>query len=408
MQRVALRDVDLASFRAAVGPEGCADGACAVARGAVVQMAWEASQQLLTGTVRDSGVKPGGEIRTVSASFRASPGFPLRFREGYCSCASGHQLRARRRARARRDRRDAAARDRAGRDRGPPLRAALGAVARLAARRPAGPRPRPAPATPPRARRSRSSCPWCRNTPEPVRYPATPRTTGCTSRPPTTPSAGSSSRRGWCSRAASAAGWPATCPGPGLTTCCCATSSPPRTCACCTSSTPCTGPAPPPSATGYHTQVRLPRLRRPEVPGPVRVRVPPALAGPRPGARGRAALRLPGQAGHRAAARHGRAVPRRHHRRHHAADRPGHQDRRRRGRRAAAVHRHRGPRRRLRRPRAGRPGRARPVPARPARPIRCPRSCSSWPSPTSGSSSPRPGRPRSCPGTTRGCAARPP
>ena len=85
MQRVALRDVDLASFRAAVGPEGCADGTAAVQRGAIVQMAWEASQQLLTGTVRDAG----GEIRTVSASFRASPGFPLRFREGYCSCATG-------------------------------------------------------------------------------------------------------------------------------------------------------------------------------------------------------------------------------------------------------------------------------------------------------------------------------
>jgi hypothetical protein len=82
MQRVALRDVDLASFRAAIGPEGCADGAIAVQRGAVVQMAWEASQQLLTGTVREKG-----GIRTVSASFRASPGFPLRFREGYCSCS---------------------------------------------------------------------------------------------------------------------------------------------------------------------------------------------------------------------------------------------------------------------------------------------------------------------------------
>jgi superfamily II DNA or RNA helicase len=85
MQRVALRDVDLASFRAAIGPEGCADGTAAVQRGAVVQMAWEASQQLLTGTVRDRA----GEIRTVSASFRASPGFPLRFREGFCSCARG-------------------------------------------------------------------------------------------------------------------------------------------------------------------------------------------------------------------------------------------------------------------------------------------------------------------------------
>ena len=95
MQRVALRDVDLASFRAVIGPEGCADGAIAVQRGAVVQMAWEASQQLLTGTVRDgaSAAKHSdarhGEIRTVSASFRASPGFPLRFREGYCSCAKG-------------------------------------------------------------------------------------------------------------------------------------------------------------------------------------------------------------------------------------------------------------------------------------------------------------------------------
>ena len=83
MQRVALRDVDLASFRVAVGPEGCSDGTASVQRGAVLQMAWEASQQLLTGTVRD---RPG-EIRTVSASFRASPGFPLRFRAGYCSCA---------------------------------------------------------------------------------------------------------------------------------------------------------------------------------------------------------------------------------------------------------------------------------------------------------------------------------
>src|SRR5579863_6600557 len=85
MQRVALRDVDLASFRAALGAAGCADGAAAVQRGAVVQMAWEASQQLLTGTVRDGG----GEIRTVSASFRASHGFPLRFKQGYCSCAAG-------------------------------------------------------------------------------------------------------------------------------------------------------------------------------------------------------------------------------------------------------------------------------------------------------------------------------
>jgi superfamily II DNA or RNA helicase len=85
MQRVALRDVDLASFETSVGADGFADGAAAVRRGAIIQMAWEASQQLLTGTVKDGG----GEIRTVSASFRASNGFPLRFRRGYCSCAVG-------------------------------------------------------------------------------------------------------------------------------------------------------------------------------------------------------------------------------------------------------------------------------------------------------------------------------
>src|SRR5450756_289383 len=85
MQRVVMRDVDLASFQVTVGPVGCADGTAAVKRGAVVQMAWEASRQMLTGTVRDGG----GEIRTVSASFRASHGFPLRFKEGYCSCAQG-------------------------------------------------------------------------------------------------------------------------------------------------------------------------------------------------------------------------------------------------------------------------------------------------------------------------------
>ena len=85
MQRVVLRDVDLASFRDAVGPAGCADGTEAVRRGAVVQMAWEASQQLLTGTVRDGG----GDLRTVSASFRASTSFPLRYRVGHCSCAVG-------------------------------------------------------------------------------------------------------------------------------------------------------------------------------------------------------------------------------------------------------------------------------------------------------------------------------
>ena len=73
------------SFRAAIGPEGCADGTIAVARGAVCRWPGRRRSELLTGTVRERG----GEIRTVSALFRASPGFPLRFREGYCSCAKG-------------------------------------------------------------------------------------------------------------------------------------------------------------------------------------------------------------------------------------------------------------------------------------------------------------------------------
>ena len=68
-----------------MGSAASAEGTECVRRGAVVQMAWEASQQLLTGTVRDAG----GDIRTVSASFRASSGFPRRFRVGHCSCTTG-------------------------------------------------------------------------------------------------------------------------------------------------------------------------------------------------------------------------------------------------------------------------------------------------------------------------------
>ncbi|HEX6448844.1 MAG TPA: DEAD/DEAH box helicase [Trebonia sp.] len=84
MQRVVLRDVDLVSFTDAVGAKRYAEGAAAAKKDAVIQMAWEASRQQLTGTVRD-----GGDIRTVSIAFRASTGFPLRFRAGYCSCAMG-------------------------------------------------------------------------------------------------------------------------------------------------------------------------------------------------------------------------------------------------------------------------------------------------------------------------------
>ncbi|MBO0804148.1 MAG: DEAD/DEAH box helicase [Nocardiopsaceae bacterium] len=85
MQRVVLRDVDLGSFTDAIGAERYAEGAAAAKKDAVIQMAWEASRQQLTGTVRDQA----GDIRTVFIAFRASTGFPLRFRAGYCSCAQG-------------------------------------------------------------------------------------------------------------------------------------------------------------------------------------------------------------------------------------------------------------------------------------------------------------------------------
>jgi superfamily II DNA or RNA helicase len=86
MQRVVLRDVDLDSFTDSISAKRYAEGAAAAKENAVIQMAWEASRQLLTGTVRD-----GGDIRTVSIAFRASTGFPLRFRTGYCSCAEGEK-----------------------------------------------------------------------------------------------------------------------------------------------------------------------------------------------------------------------------------------------------------------------------------------------------------------------------
>jgi superfamily II DNA or RNA helicase len=85
MQRVVLRDVDLSSFADAVGSARYEEGAAAARRDSVIQMSWESSAQQLTGTVRDEA----GDIRTVTISFRASIGFPLRFRAGYCSCTEG-------------------------------------------------------------------------------------------------------------------------------------------------------------------------------------------------------------------------------------------------------------------------------------------------------------------------------
>jgi superfamily II DNA or RNA helicase len=97
MQRVILRDVDVASVRDAIGVDRYAEGTQAARRRAVIQMHWNPSEQTLTGTVHDwarAGSNPGlGEVRTVSAEFRASAGFPLRFRVGYCSCAEGDNCR---------------------------------------------------------------------------------------------------------------------------------------------------------------------------------------------------------------------------------------------------------------------------------------------------------------------------
>ena len=87
MQRVVLRDVDLDSFTDAIGAKRYAEGAAAAKKNAVIQMAWEASRQQLTGMVRDKA----GDIRTVSIAFRASAGFPLRYRASYCSCAKGEE-----------------------------------------------------------------------------------------------------------------------------------------------------------------------------------------------------------------------------------------------------------------------------------------------------------------------------
>ena len=365
MQRVALRDVDLASFRAAIGPEGCADGTIAAQRGAVVQMAWEASQQLLTGTVREgAGEIRGGEIRTVSASFRASPGFPLRFREGYCSCAKGSNcvhvaalvLAATDETLGAAPRRPAP----------PPAgRAALGAVARLAARHAAGPRGvRGGRRHRERAARGRA-VPGAAHDPSPSATPATPRTTGATSRRPRTPPASSSSRRGWCSPGALAAGWRATCPGPGSTTCCCAMSSPPRTCACCTSCSPSTGPA------RRSTPVTTTRTPAPATATRSTWTCPPASpasCGPCSSRRTRSACpSSTGASRARCRRRARRSCASTSRRRDHTAHRPGHQDRRQHGRRPAALHRHRGPWRHLRRPGGARrrtassPGSARPA-----------------------------------------------
>src|SRR5512146_947285 len=98
MQRVTLRDVDIVAFRDAIGADRYAEGTAAAQQGAVIQMHWNPSEQSLTGTVRDGGSEGRGsegtgDLRSVMAEFRASAGFPLRFRTGYCSCADAVNCR---------------------------------------------------------------------------------------------------------------------------------------------------------------------------------------------------------------------------------------------------------------------------------------------------------------------------
>ncbi len=361
-------------------------------RGAIVQMAWEASQQLLTGTVRDAG----GEIRTVSASFRASPGFPFRFREGYCSCATGTNCV------------HVAALVLAATDE--TLLPTTGPMAATAARRSALPweqpldsllaTPQPAgtPAasdvTAGRAARGRAvACPGRRRArplpqlqhgQRPLR--AASRGPSAQAQAPGAAGAARPARRlGGRHPDLVKAGLPA------------AARRDTRRADQAAAGTARPLPGEHRPAVPLLRQLFLRRVRRREVPGPVRLRVQAAVANPRPGIRGGPALPLPGQAGHRAAAGHRGAVPGRDDRRHHPAYRPGDQDGRRRGRGSAQVRRQRGPRRDLRRPRGGQGRRTepeRPVPGKaeppradrasspgsgsPGSPIRCRRSCSSW------------------------------
>ena len=246
-----------------------------------------------------------GEIRTVSASFRASPGFPLRFREGYCSCAMGTNcVHVAALVLAATDETLLPATTVAG-HRGPPVRAALGAVARLAARHPAGPR-RAAAADGTANAPLAVELSLVRNTPEPFRYPSYSTDNG-RHEPPAEDATRKLKLQARLVQPGRLGGWVAGNLSWSRLDYLLLRDEFPRR-------------ARPPAARAVRPLpgqlvgpalrlllVRLPRLRRPEVPGPVRLRVPPAVAGPRAGARGRPALRLPGQAGHRAAAGHARS-----------------------------------------------------------------------------------------------------
>ncbi len=361
---------------------------------------------MLTGTVRDGG----GEIRTVSGLVPRVPRVPAAVHARATAAAlEAHQLRARRRPGARRDRRDAAAREPAGRRHGPPVGAAVGAVARLAARHPARVRPTRRPTKPPPARRSPSSSRWCRTRPSQSAPRSTAPTTAGNELPVDDPTrklklqaqagaAGSPRRLGRGqpvlvqARLHAAAGRvPArACPAAARALRALPGEHHPALAAT-TAVTPSAGTA----ATMKYLDLSV-------------VRVTPALAGPRAGARGSACRSSTGASRAPCRRRARRELStRRDQRRDHAAARTDDQDHRRRGRGTAAVHRQRGPRRRLRRPGAKSATASSPGSGWPGSPTRCPRSSSTSPWPTSGSWCPSPARPRSCPSTTRGCAGRP-
>jgi hypothetical protein len=84
MQRVVLRDVDLASLESAVSASSYAKGVAYALQGAVLQMVWVSSQHALCGVVRGTN----GESSTPAVYFRQPDGPDGRFEveRSQCSC----------------------------------------------------------------------------------------------------------------------------------------------------------------------------------------------------------------------------------------------------------------------------------------------------------------------------------
>ena len=270
------------------GRKGARTAPAAVQRGAVVQMAWEASQQLLTGTVREGGggtgagrsgrcpprsARPQGSRCGSARATAAAPRAPTA-----CTSPRSCSPRPTRRCCPR----HGTGAGTTARRSALPWEQSLDSLL-------AAPQARAAPA----ASDVTASAPLAvelslvQITPEPVRYPSYTTDNGRYEPPPRTPPASSSSRRGWCSRAGSAAGWPAHLSWSRLDYLLLRDEIPaahvrllhellrPLPGQLAASSTTTTGATPSPATAT-------------EVPGPVRLRVPPAVARPRPGARGRA------------------------------------------------------------------------------------------------------------------------